>query len=449
MFKNIITKIKSIFGAGNSSGDDFESAQLQNMGAESKVSNKAFKHSQIKLLIGILVAGIIGLGITINIIQEKAVVAKAIVAPEELKVELADKALDGDKMWRNFHEEELKKKTDELNDRIIKAEESVEETKAQLIADTQVEIAGLIEQLKMAKAEMSEANSNLKAMTAKEEERLKAQPAHQAAGLDSQDFSDDVELGLPKSARDYVPEGTYFTGYLLGGIVVSTSVNTADENATPVTIRLKGRGNLADENPTNISECRITGSAIGDLQSERAFIRLEKMTCKENGMYITSYIAGTVHGPDGSNGIKGEVVSTGSKHIQNAMLGSIISGLSSSVKGQEGMTLSAGGLISTKNKGFKEMASSGLMTGASNAGEKIADYHLRQADAMSPVLTIENAVRVNPIITKGFFIGEISTHRRIKNDRVIKKENTQANRAEIRPARAEEIQGNGGDDGWN
>ena len=221
----------------------------------------------------------------------------------------------------------------------------------------------------------------------------------------------------PKSAQDYIPEGTYFSGYLLGGIVVSTALNTPDENATPIIIRLQSRGNLDRENPLDIAKCRMTGSAYGDLSSERAVIRLEKMICKEDGVYITSDIAGIVYGDDGFNGIKGTVVSTSSKHLKNAAIGGLISGLSSAAKGQEGVSLGAGGIASTKAKGMGDLLRSGGMSGVSNIGEKLADYYLRQADSMSPVLTIPAGVKVNTQITKGFFVGERGMKNKLKQER--------------------------------
>ena len=36
---------------------------------------------------------------------------------------------------------------------------------------------------------------------------------------------------------------------------------------------------------------------------------------------------------------------------------------------------------------------------------------------MSPVLTVPSGVRVNAQITKGFFVGEVSTHKKIKQER--------------------------------
>jgi hypothetical protein len=186
---------------------------------------------------------------------------------------------------------------------------------------------------------------------------------------------------------------------------------------------LKGRfdekgkqiSNLSPLNKMDTSNCRISGSAYGDLSSERAIIRLEKLVCEKDGLYQTSKIAGQIFGPDGYNGIKGVVVSTSSKHIKNAAFGGLLSGLSGSAKGQDGATLTGAGIISTKKTGMGYLLGQGAMQGVSNAGEKIADYFLRQAEAMSPVLTIKPGVKVNTQITKGFFVGELNTHKKIKN----------------------------------
>ena len=169
------------------------------------------------------------------------------------------------------------------------------------------------------------------------------------------------------------------------------------------------------------------GSSYGDLSSERAIIRLEKLICEQDGTYITSKVAGQIFSSDGLNGIKGTVIATNAKHIKNAAIGGLISGISSSAKGQDGSSMSASGIISTKTKGAKNLLSDGALTGASNAGDKIADYYLRQAESMSPVLTVPSGVRVNAQITKGFFVGEVSTHGKIKTARAVNPNNPEAN----------------------
>ena len=272
------------------------------------------------------------------------------------------------------------------------------------------------EKMELAGRELAEANLEVRRMR-EELEASREEGVINQAKFDRQEFAHEIEMDRPKPVENYVPEGTYFTGHLLGGIVVSTALNTPDENATPVIIRLTGRGNLNKANDLKIEQCRIQGSAYGDISSERAIIRLEKMVCEVDGVYQTSKIAGQIFGPDGYNGIKGAVVSTGSKHLKNAFIGGMVSGLSEASRGQEGMSISGSGIISRQKRGMKEMVASGSMNGLSNAGEKLADYYLRQAEAMSPVLTIPSGVRVNAQITRGFYIGEVGTHKKLEAEK--------------------------------
>lgn len=439
MFNRVIETLKAKLGIGKQAGFD-EDIEDVNEGIIDRVDNNNILVGQIKVLAVILIGIIIGILVLINFLQKKVVARAEAPKSEELKIDLPDKVVDGEKMWRNHYEDELKKTSDELKERLDSAENLSKQTRDEMIAETKKEIDDLKEQLKMARFELAGATGSLAQVAAREEERLSSAPLHQEPALDIEDFGDDMEFDIPKSAKDYVPEGTYFTGYLMGGIVVSTALNTPDENATPLTIRLKGRGNLALENDTDISKCRIMGSAYGDLSSERAVIRLEKLICEKNGMYETSSIVGDVHGPDGFNGIKGEVIATSSKHIKNAFVGGILSGLGNSAKGQDAVNITTGGLVSAPKKGFKEVAHGGLLSGASNAGEKIADYYLRQAEAMSPVLTIPGGVRVNAHITKGFFMGEVGTHKRLASQRI--KNNTRSVKAQNKK------QEDGSDDDW-
>lgn len=443
MFNKVITKLKSFF---SKQGLLVNLTEIQ--GEQKEVANNnSAKGSQIKLLIGILILVIFGLGLLIKLVQEKVETDVPVKKAEVLRHELADKALDGEKFWRNHHEDELNKTKVDLTERINKVEEEAEQAKIKLMEDTQNEIVSLKAQVSAVREELLEAGRNLKEMSDREQERTNSTPHHMEAVLEMQNFGDEIEYDTPKSAADYVPEGTYFTGYLLGGIEVSTALNTAEENPVSVTIILKGRGNLAEENEIDISNCRIFGSAKGDLSTERAIIRLEKLICKKDGMYITSYIAGDVHGPDGLNGVKGTVVSTGSKHLKNAMIGGMISGLSSSAKGQDALNLTAGGLLSTQKKGFKDMATDGALSGVSNVGEKLADHHLRLADSLSPVLEIPGGVRVNPHIAEGFFMGEVGTHKRIRESRA-KRTKTQANREQhVRRAASGDIKESGDENG--
>jgi len=386
--------------------------------------NKEVKGKQGNLLIIALSVTLISVLALVSIVQGK--VKKKVEVPSNVKakVEVASEALDPEKMWRNHFEDMLAKSKNSFEEKLKLAEESFALKETELLKNSKEQLSKMQTQLDFARRELEAASVDLKRASSIQEDLNSAPKQNEHIGnISSTTLSQNIEFDQPKLARDYIPETSYVSGYLITGLAVSTALNTPDENAPPVVIRLTSRGNLPKNFTTDISTCRILGSSYGDLSSERAIIRAEKMVCidPETEMVTTSKIVGTIHGPDGMNGVKGKVVATSNKHIKNAMIGGVISGLANSAKGQEGMTISALGAVGTKKKGFKDMATGGVLTGASTAGEKIADYYLRMAESMSPVLTIPGGVKVDIIFMKGFYVGELSTHKKVKDLRELSK----------------------------
>ncbi len=398
----------------------------------SGINNAGIRLGQLKMLIAIIISCGLIIGTASLFIKSKALrKSKKVVEEPVLTVELADKNLDPEKHWRNYFEEKQARIAKDMEEKLVRLAADQEAVISKANERIEEELAETKEKLEMAQKELASASLDLKRAAKADKDSIREGIVDEAE-LEEQDFDTEVELDKPKSARSYIPEGTYFTGHLLGGIAVSTGLNTPDENATPVAIKLMGRydargrqtTNLSSANRMELGNCRIMGSSYGDLSSERAIIRLEKMVCEEQGVYITSKIAGQIFGPDGLNGVKGTVVATSSKHIKNAAIGGLISGLAGSAKGQEGATISGAGLVTTKKKGAKSLLGEGVLQGTSNAGDKIADYYLRQAESMSPVLTVPSGARINAQITKGFFVGEVSTHKKIKAARSGNKPNS-------------------------
>ena len=397
MIDNIKEKISDFF-ARNSTDSNLKISSRQKL---------VFK------VVSVLVIGVVF--ILMTIVKEKTIEKEEVEEMPIIKIDLPDKGLDTEKHWREFFEAQRAADQAKFEERMQEMKE--EQTKLLSGANSKFEedLKATKEKLDLASRELASASLELKRVSKEQEEGHEDKFEESAMGV--QDFGGEVAFDSPKSTKNYVPEGTYFTGNLMGGIVVSTALSTADENATPVSIRLTDRGNLNIDNELDISKCRIMGSSYGDISSERAIIRLEKMVCEENGNYITSHIVGQIFGPDGFNGIKGKVVSTSSKHLKNALIGSMISGFTSSVKGNESMILSSGGLLSTEKAGAKDALKMGALSGGSNAGEKLADYYLKQAESMSPVLTVPPGVRVNAQVTKGFYVGEVGVHKKISSEK--------------------------------
>jgi hypothetical protein len=384
-------------------------------------NNTNIRLKQLRMLVAVILAIALLIGGVVMFLGKKKQ-SKTNKESEEpiLKVELADKNLDPEKHWRNYFEEKqehLIKDVDLRLAEIAKTQAQALQTNNQRIEE---ELQNTKAKLAMAQRELASASLDLKRVASSEQKRA-VQTDSEQSELAVQEFNNEVEYDRPKSVKNYIPEGTYFTGHLLGGIAVSTGLNTPDENATPVTLKLIKRSvagrsttNLSPLNKLQLENCRIIGSSYGDLSSERAIIRLEKMVCEQDGVYITSKIAGQIFGPDGLNGVKGTIVSTSSKHVMNAAIGGVIGGVSSAAKGQDSALANPAGMMMTKKKGAKALLAEGGMQGVSSAGDKIADYYLRQAEAMSPILTVPSGVRINAQITKGFFVGEVGTHKKIK-----------------------------------
>lgn len=299
----------------------------------------------------------------------------------------------------------------------------------------QQELQETKEKLNQAQMDLSNASLDFQMLSQNKSNTEVSSMNYIDANISEEEFDSGTQFDIPKPINSFVPEGTYFTGYLLGGVVVSTGLNAPQDNAVPVTIKLVPRldkegvntTNLALANNIDLGKCRIMGSAYGDLSSERAIVRLEKMICEVGGSYVTSDIAGQIFGPDGFNGLKGTVIATSNKHIANASIASVIAGLSSSLKGQEATNVTASGILQIPGKSAGALLGSGAINGATNASDKLAEYFLRQAESMSPVLTIPAGVRINAQITKGFFVGELNIRKKISAARKASSNNTSKN----------------------
>lgn len=379
------------------------------------------KQSNIMLFIGGVVLALM-LG-AIGYLQSKAQIRQVAKEEKEEKhnVQTALDALDPDKMWRNYLEGDLRKNQKDVEERLNNITSTIEESERKLLESTKAEIAGLQQQISYVKTELATTIQELQKATSLLDKTDNDRPgAEESTKIEVADIETGHEFDRPKNARFYIPETTYVSGNLLGGIAVSTGINAPDEHATPVVIKLTGRGNLPKNFTTDITGCRILGSSYGDLSSERAIIRAEKLICidPKTELVTTSNIAGTIHGSDGMNGIKGRVIATSSRHIKNALFGSIISGLSQSARGQDSYQLNSFGAVSTAKKGAGQIAGQGLLSGTSTAAEKVADYYLRMAENMAPVLTVPGGVSVDVVFLKGFFIGELGTHKKIVKARL-------------------------------
>ncbi|WP_218461053.1 TraB/VirB10 family protein [Rickettsia sp. TH2014] len=377
------------------------------------------------LYVCLLILGVLGAVMKLQIGSTNQIKHEEKTEGEGRNIGTSYEAMDGNRIWQNHFEDKLRSSQHELQEKVENLMRDMRAKEEEERKHREQELQKMAEQLKFAQDELKSAALELKRVSDIAESNKYEQEAVIRGGeVSSIKLGSNVQWDKPKDIRDYIPETSFVSGYTLGGIVTSTGINTASENATPVVIRLSNRGNLPKNINVDISKCRIQGSSYGDLSSERVIIRAEKLICidPKTELVTTSDVIGVVHGDDGMNGIKGKVIATSNRHIKNAFIGSMLSGLASSSKGVEGLTLTSLGAVNTKRQGFKDLAGQGLLSGGSNAGEKIADYYLRLAEQMSPVLTVPGGVKVDVIFTKGFFLGEVGMQQKIAKARKINKQ---------------------------
>ena len=422
--KNIWQKISNFKREQSGKPQDSE-VQTDNLTfPHANSSMQAKKKHDLIVLLGLGVTVIIGLSFMKYRSNSLSGVDTEVDAKLPLNLEVASHALDIDKMWRNHFEDKLTDAKTSADEKLKLIEASINEQSTSYTAQLKSEIEKLKAQMQYLSEEQASSRrefSNVKAISEEDKSQKNNYPLIDEARITVNHMDRSEIFDRPKSARSFIPETAYVKGILLGGIAVSTSIGSASE-PVPVVIRITERGSLPKNFNIDLTHCKIMGSSYGDLSSERAIVRAEVLSCTDpvSEMIYTTKIAGLIHGDDGMNGIKGKVIQTSGKHLKNAIVGSMISGFAGSAKGQDQMIITSFGAGSTKKKGMGDMLQDGAFAGASNAAEKIADYYIKQAESMSPVLLVSGGTKVDIVFTKGVYLSALDVQEKLEQSRLEK-----------------------------
>jgi conjugal transfer pilus assembly protein TraB len=213
----------------------------------------------------------------------------------------------------------------------------------------------------------------------------------------------------------YIPAGSYAKAVLLSGVDVSVGVS-AQANPQPVLLRLVHRGSLPNHFLGKMRDCRIVAAASGELSSERAQFRLEKLSCIDTqGRVIETDVDGYISGEDGKNGMRGRLVMRDVEVLKRGFLGGLLSGLGKATSQSFNKTsISPFGAINTVDSAdiFKQAGSEG----AGNAFELMARYNIQRAEQYQPVIQISAGREVTVIFHSGRAFGEERTKTPIRSN---------------------------------
>ena len=388
---------------------------------EQLVSEATLKTKQ-RLNLTIVILMLVGLALTLAwLLAAKGnhgLVSKEASNKEHQIVELGAEAIKGSVKWQNFLEEAIEEEGHKRQNQIELLQQTITDNNKTVKDESRNEIIEL-------KTQLSQTAEELNRLRAEHQNILNdltllggSEPVIKPIDLSTTPVVPAGTVKAPISSYNHLPATSYVSGHLLGGIAVSTSVNTAAA-PIPVVIKLTGRGNLPANFAVDLKQCRLLASCYGDISSERAIIRAEELVCedKKAGLIISTKVAGLIYGDDGANGIRGTVVSMSDKHLKNAAIGGVLSGLASTAKSQGSFNISSLGAISNKPKGMKEVAQDSLLSGASSAAEKLADYHIKLAENISPVILIPGGTKVDIVFTKSVELGTMDVEEVIKTAR--------------------------------
>jgi conjugal transfer pilus assembly protein TraB len=216
-------------------------------------------------------------------------------------------------------------------------------------------------------------------------------------------------LSIPKkNIHDYVPSGTFVKAVALGGADASAAVN-AQSNPQPMLFRIIEDGTMPNNQKSRLKGCLATAAVVGDISSERGFIRLETLSCVEpnTNRVIDLNVEGTVFGPEGKSGIRGTPMWREGALLQRVFAAGALSGLANSVSQKYTQTsISPLGAIQTTSSEVKDILARSAVSGLGNAMEKLADYNIKRAEQYHPVLQLSAGAIVDLVFLKGFYLSD-------------------------------------------
>jgi conjugal transfer pilus assembly protein TraB len=206
-----------------------------------------------------------------------------------------------------------------------------------------------------------------------------------------------------KLSQYLLTAGSILEGVLLNGMDAPTSA-AAKKNPYPALIRIKKEAILPNYYRQNVRECFVIVSGFGELSSERARLRTERVSCvRTDGTVMESDISGYVTGEDGKVGMRGRLVTKQGAVIAKSLAAGALAGFGENITPTAIPQLS---LDSSEQQQFqrpnaKQAAEVGVYRGISEAAGAVSQFYLEMAKEMVPVIEVDAGRKVNIILVRG------------------------------------------------
>ena len=195
------------------------------------------------------------------------------------------------------------------------------------------------------------------------------------------------------------------TGSMMEGVLINGMDATAGKGqgtAVPALVRVKTNAILPNRYTQLVKDCFVLVSGVGNLASERAEMRGEKISCIfKDGSIIDGPISAYVVGEDGKNGLRGRVVSKQGSAIARSIFAGTISGLGKQLAPTTVPSLNIGSGTETKYEtpNIGNASKIAAASGVGSALDRVANFYMDLAEQTMPVIEIDAGRRVTIILT--------------------------------------------------
>lgn len=208
----------------------------------------------------------------------------------------------------------------------------------------------------------------------------------------------------------YLPVGSILTGVFINGIDAPTG-NAARRDPFPATLRIQKEAILPNKFRADVRECFMMVSGYGDLSSERAYLRGEAISCvREDGGVIEATLDSYAVGEDGKAGVRGRLVSKEGQLIARSLMAGFMEGAAGALNVQQAPSIriqradlgETNDTVPVYKQAFDGNTMQGAVaSGAGSALSRIADYYIKMAESIFPVIEVDAGRQIDVIVTKG------------------------------------------------
>ena len=211
----------------------------------------------------------------------------------------------------------------------------------------------------------------------------------------------------------YLPAGSILSGVFINGMDAPTGTGQGKDQF-PALIRIKREAVLPNRHRSDVRECFLIVSGYGDLSSERAYLRGELLSCvAADGRVLEGRLDSYVVGPDGFAGIRGRLVSKQGQIIAKSLMSGFLSGLSGAfdVKAVPSLNTAGGSSVAYESLYSPRALQGAAASGISSSLGKVADFYLKIAEGLYPVIEIAAGRNVEVIVSRGTYLELMSPGR--------------------------------------